>query len=227
MENVPYASAVGSLMYAQVCTRPDIAFVVGMLGTYQSNLGMDHWRAAKKVMRYLQGTKKYMLTYRRTDNLEVVGYSDSDLAGCVDTKKSTSGYIFLLAEGAISWKSVKQTLVATSTMEAEFVSCFEASSQGIWLKNFITGLKIVDSISRPIKMYCDNIAAVFLAKNNKSGSRSKHIDIKYLALKERVKANQVVIEHISTKEMLADPLTKGMHPKEFKDLVPRLGLKSL
>ena len=86
---------------------------------------------------------------------------------------------------------------------------------------------IVDSISRPIKMYYDNIVVVFLAKNNKSGSRSKHIDIKYLALKEWVKANQVVIEHISTKEMLADPLTKGMHPKEFKDLAPRLGLKSL
>ena len=89
-------------MYAQVCTRPDIAFVVSMLGRYQSNPGMDHWRAAKKVMRYLQGTKKYMLTYRRADNLKVVGYSDSDLAGCIDTQKSTSGCIFLLAEGAIS-----------------------------------------------------------------------------------------------------------------------------
>ena len=127
----------------------------------------------------------------------------------------------------MSWRSNKQTLVATSTMEAEFVSCFEATSHGVWLKSFIFELRIVDSISRPLRIFCDNSVAVFLAKNNKSGSRSKHIDIKYLALNERVKANQVVIEHISTKEMLADPLTKGMHPKEFKDLVPRLGLKSL
>ena len=133
MANIPYASAVGSLMYAQVCTRPDIAFAVGMLGRYQSNPGLDHWRAAKKVMRYLQGTKNLMLTYRRSDNLEVVGYSDSDFAGCVDSRKSTSGYVFMLAEGAISWRSAKQTLVATSTMEAEFVSCFEATLQGIWL----------------------------------------------------------------------------------------------
>ncbi|XP_068645145.1 secreted RxLR effector protein 161-like [Aristolochia californica] len=101
-KDIPYASTVGSLMYVQVCTRPDIVFVVGMLGRYQSNPGFDHRRAAKKVMRYLQGTKDYMLMYRRTDNLEVIGYSDSDFAGCIDSHKSTSGYIFLMASGAIS-----------------------------------------------------------------------------------------------------------------------------
>ena len=131
MKNIPYASVVGSLMYAQVCTRPDIAFIVGMLGRYQSNPGMDHWRAAKKVMRYLQGTKDYMLMYRHTDNLDVIGYSDSDFASCVDSRKSTSRYIFMMAGGAISWKSAKQTLIATSTMEAEFVSCFETTSHGV------------------------------------------------------------------------------------------------
>ena len=227
MQNIPYASAVGSLMYAQVCTRPDIAFAVGMLGRYQSNPGMDHWRAAKKVMRYLKGTKDYMLKYRRTENLEVVGYSDSDFAGCVDSRKSTSGYIFMLAGGAVSWRSAKQTLITTSTTEAEFVSCFEATSHGVWLKSFISGLRIVDSISRPLRMYCDNSAAVFLAKNNKSGSRSKHIDIKYLAIRERVKDNKVTIEHISTELMIADPLTKGMPPSVFKDHVSSMGLGTI
>jgi hypothetical protein len=91
---------------------------VGMLGRYQSNPGMEHWKAAKKVMRYLQGTKDYSLTFRHTDHLEVVGYLDSDFAGCVDSRKFTSGYIFLLAGRAISWRSNKQTIVATSTMEA-------------------------------------------------------------------------------------------------------------
>ncbi|KAL0300300.1 UNVERIFIED_CONTAM: Retrovirus-related Pol polyprotein from transposon TNT 1-94 [Sesamum angustifolium] len=94
MKNIPYASVVGSLMYVQVCTRPDIAFAVGMLGRYQSNPGIEHWKAAKKVMRYLQGTKDLQLIYKHTENLEVVGYSDSDFAGCLDTRKSTSGYIF-------------------------------------------------------------------------------------------------------------------------------------
>ena len=91
MDKITYASAVGSIMYAQVCTRLDITYVVGMLGRYQSNPGIDHWKAVKKVLRYLQGTKDYMLSYRRTDNLEIIGYSDSDYAGCKDTRKSTSG----------------------------------------------------------------------------------------------------------------------------------------
>ncbi|XP_050895544.1 secreted RxLR effector protein 161-like [Lathyrus oleraceus] len=193
MKNIPYAYVVGSLMYAQVCARPDIAFAVGILGRYQSNPGMDHWKAAKKVLRYLKGTKDYMLMYRQTNNLDVIGYSDSDFAGCVDSRKSTSGYIFLMADGAISWISTKQTLVATSTMEAEFVSCFEATSHGVRLKSFISGLRIMDSISKPLKIFCDNSTAVFMAKNNKSGGRSKHIDIKYLAIRERVKDKIVVI----------------------------------
>ena len=133
MKDIPYASLVGSLMYAQVCTRPDISFAVGMLGRYQSNPGLDHWKAANKVLRYLQGTKDCMLTFRRTDHLEVVGYTDSDFGGCVDSRKSTSGYVFLLAGGAISWKSAKQSVIASSTMEAEFIGCFEATNHGLWL----------------------------------------------------------------------------------------------
>jgi len=126
MKAVPYASAVGSIMYAQVCTRPDLAYVTGVLGRYQKNPGLDHWKAVKKVLwkavkkvlHYLQGTKNYMLTYGKSDNLVVVGYSDADFAGCVDDKKSTSDYIFNLAGGAISWKSSKQSVTASSTMQA-------------------------------------------------------------------------------------------------------------
>ncbi|XP_050895978.1 secreted RxLR effector protein 161-like [Lathyrus oleraceus] len=198
MKNIPYAFVVGSLMYAQVCKRPDIAFAVGILGSYQSNPSMDHWKAAKKVLIYLKGTKDYMLMYRQTDNLDVMGYSDSDFAGCVNSRKSTSRYIFLMADGAISWRSTKQTLVATYTMEVEFVSCFEDTSH----------------------------ATVFMAKNNKSGSRSKHIDIKYLAIRERVKDKIVVINHISTNLMIIDPLIKGMPPIKFKDHVENMGLGS-
>ncbi|KAM1135330.1 hypothetical protein EV2_045499 [Malus domestica] len=124
MRNIPYASAVGSLMYAQVCTRLDIGFAVGMLGRYQSNPGLEHWKAAKKVIRYLQGTKEYRLMYKHFDLLEVVGYSDSDFVGCVDSRMSTLGYIYLLAGGAVSWRSAKQTLVASSTMEAEYIAVF-------------------------------------------------------------------------------------------------------
>ncbi|XP_070005614.1 secreted RxLR effector protein 161-like [Nicotiana tabacum] len=217
MKDIPYSSLVGSLMYAQVCTRPDIAFAVGMLGRYQSNPGLDHWKAGKGVLRYLQGTKDFKLTYKCSDSLEVIGYSDSDLGGCKDTGKSTSGYIFLLAGGVVSWRSVKQTIVATSTMEAEFIAYYEATSQALWLKHFIFGLRIVNSISRPLRIFCDNSAAVFLSKNNKS---------EYLMVRDYVKKQDVNFEHVSTTLMIADPMTKGLPTNIFKDHVTHMGLSS-
>ncbi|KAJ9547196.1 hypothetical protein OSB04_019739 [Centaurea solstitialis] len=224
MQKFPYASAVGSLMYAQVCTRPDIAFIVGVLGRYLSNPGMDHWRAAKRVMRYLKKTRDYMLTYRKSDSLEIVGYSDSDFGGCQDTGRSTSGYVYILAGGAISWKSVKQTLVASSTMAAEFVACYEASNHGIWLRNFVTGLRIVKGVERPLKLFCDNNSAVLYSNNNRSTIKSKHIDIKFLVVKERVQNGQIVIEHMGTNSMLADPLSKALVPKVFHEHTKNMGV---
>ncbi len=223
LKNIPYASAIGSLMYAQVCTRPDIAYAVSVLSRFQSNPGHEHWKAAKKVMRYLKKTEGYMLTFQRTDHLEVVGYSDSDFAGCQDDLKSTSGYVFMMAGGAISWKSVKQTLVASSTMQAEFVACYGATVQAIWLRNFISGMKVVDSISRPITIYCDNSVAMFFSKNNKS-SGVLCIDIKYLVVRDKVKEGQTKIEHINTEVMIADPLTKGLAPKVFKTHIANMGI---
>ena len=117
---------------------------------------MDHERVAKKALRYLQGTKEYMLMYRRMDNLEIIGYSNSNFSSCVDSLKSTSGYIFMFVDGAVSWRSAKKTLIATSIMEAEFVSCFEATSHGVWMKSFIYGLRIVDSITVPYNLLCNS-----------------------------------------------------------------------
>ncbi|GKA91148.1 retrovirus-related pol polyprotein from transposon TNT 1-94 [Tanacetum coccineum] len=120
--------------------------------SFQSNPGLLHWKAAKKVLRYLQGTKEYKLTYTRSDNLEVIGYSDSDFAKCKDTSRSTSGYIFKLSGGPISWKSHKQVLTTTSTAMAEYVSVYNATCHAMLLRNLITGLKIINSISRPLKI---------------------------------------------------------------------------
>ncbi|XP_074299180.1 secreted RxLR effector protein 161-like [Silene latifolia] len=210
MERIPYASVVGSLNYVQTCTRPDISFSVGMLGRYQSNPEMDHWKAAKKVLRYLQGTKELMLTYRRSDHLE----------------KSTFGYLFLLAEGAVSWKSGKHSVISTSTMEAEFVACFEATIHVLWLRNFISGLGIVDSIAKPLRIYCDNSAAAFFSKNDKYSKGAKHMELKFLLVKEEVQKQRVSFEHISTDKMVADPLTKGLPPKVYIAYVERMGIVS-
>ena len=137
MENILYAPVVGSLMHAQTFTWPNISFAVSMLGRYQSDIGLDHWKVTKKVLRYLQGTKDHTLTYRRSGHLEVIGYTDLDFAGCIDTRKSTFGYVYLLAERAISRKRAKQSVIVASNMEAEFVACFKATIQANWLRNFI------------------------------------------------------------------------------------------
>jgi hypothetical protein len=217
MKAVPYASTVGSLQYAQVCTRSDLAFVTWLLGRYQDKPEIEHWRMAKKALRYVQGTKDLMLTYTRSDSLEIEGYLDSDSAGDVDDRKSISRYVFTLAKGAISWKSFKQTVTASSMMYAEFVVCYEATGQVKWLKKFVPGLKVVDNIQRPLKIYCDNEPAVFYAHNNKSSGAAKHIDIKFYVVKEKILDHTISLEHVRTKKMLADPLTKGLPPNVFRE----------
>ena len=165
-----------------------------------------------------------MFTYRRTSNLEVVGYLDSDYVGCSDTRKSTFRYLFLLADGAISWKSGKQSVIATSTMEVEFVACFEAIVQSLWLHNFIGGLGIIGIISKPMRIYCDNAAAIFFSKNDRYSTGAKHMDLKYLSVKENVQNQRVQIVHIGTNDMIADPLTKGLSPKTFIGHVSEMGV---
>jgi hypothetical protein len=164
-----------------------------------------------------------MTTYKRSDSLKIVGYSDSDYAG--DDRKSTSRYVFTLIGGAISWKSSKQTVTTSSTMYAEFVACYEATGQMNWLKKFIPGLKVVDDIYRPLKLYCDNNPAVQYAHNNKSSSAAKHIDIKYYVVKDKVWDHIISLEHISTEKMLVDPLTKGLPPNVFREHVADMGLR--
>ena len=187
---------------------------------------MAHWKVAKRVLRYLQRTKNYILTYTKSEKLEIIGYSDSDFVGCIDSKKSTSGYIYLLAGGAISWKSAKQALIASSTMATEYIACYEASNHGNWLKNFIISLKVVQGIERLLKLYCDNQSVVMFANNNRSLTKSKHIDIKYLVFKERVQNGQLSIEHIGTNSMVADPLTKGVPVSIFREHISYMGLTS-
>ena len=131
----------------------------------------------------------------------------------------------MLTGRAISWKSSKQIITATSIMEAKFVACFEATVNGLWLQNFILGLGIVNSISKLLRIYCDNSAIVFFSKNDKYSNGAKHMELKYLTVKEEVQKQRVSIEHIITQLMIADPLTKGLPPKTFKEHVDRMGLE--
>ena len=134
------------------------------------------------------------------------------------------GYLFLLAEGAISWKSAKQSVIATSIMDAEFMACFEATIHALWLRNFISGLGVVDTITKPLKIYCDNTAVIFFSKNDKYSKGAKHMELKYFTVKDEVQKHKVSPKHIRTDLMIADPLTKGLQPKIFKEHVHRIGL---
>ncbi|CAL9020348.1 unnamed protein product [Prunus brigantina] len=225
MADKPYASLVGSLMYAQVCTRPDLAFGVSMLGRFQSNPGQAHWVAGKKVMRYLQRTKDYKLVFKKSESLELQGFADADFAGCCqDTLKSTSGFVFMFGGAAVSWRSIKQPLTAGSTMLAEFLACYEATSQAMWLRNFIISLSVVESIHRPIQLWNDNSVAVTFAKGNKRTRGSRLLDVKFIIVKEKISQGYTTIDHIGTDQMIADPLTKGIPNAVFHRHVSSMGL---
>ena len=221
MKAVPYSLVVASLMYAQVCTHPDIASVISVLGRYLSHPGQSHWKATKKVLRYLQGTKDLMLTYWRTDTLEVVGFSDSDYAVYMDDKRSSSGYIFMMTEGAVSCKSVKKMLIAAFT---KHVTCYKATCHAIWLWNFISSLEVVHSISRSLKLFCDNSVALSFSRNTRSTSHSNHIDVIFFFVKDKVVESLISVEHTPTTSMLVDPLTKGLSICMFQEHVTRMRL---
>ena len=165
-----------------------------------------------------------MLTYQCTSLLDVVGFCDVNFTGCINDKKSTTGYIFMMAGGAVSWKSVKQTLTTSSTMKAKYVACYEAYCHAIWMQNFILGLGVVDSISRSLKLFCDNSAAIAFSKNTRSTSCSKHIDVKLYFIKEKLVESLIDIQHMSTKGMLADLLTKGLPIVVFNEHASQMGL---
>ncbi|XP_070004202.1 secreted RxLR effector protein 161-like [Nicotiana sylvestris] len=171
MKAVPYASAVGSLMYAMLCTRPDICFTVGMVSRFQFNPGREHWTDVKHIINYLKRTRDYMLVYHSGD-LAPVGYTDSDFQSDRDSRKSTSGYVFTLGGRAISWRSIKQSCVADSTMEAEYVAASEAAKEAIWLRNFLKELNVVPSVQAPIVLYCDCKHVIFAQYENYSQKKN-------------------------------------------------------
>ena len=151
MRRVPYASAVGSLMYAILCTRPDICYAVGIVSRFQSNPGLDHWIAVKHILKYLRRTRNYMLVYSSQD-LIPTGYTDSDFQSDKDTRKSTSGSVFTLGGGAIVWRSIKQYSTVDSTVEAEYIAACEAAKEAVWLKKLFTDLEVVPNMDKPLTL---------------------------------------------------------------------------
>lgn len=206
MQKVPYSSAVGSLMYAMICTRPDIAHAVSVVSRFLSNPGKEHWNAVKWIMRYLRGTSNFGLCFG-SDTPELVGYADADMAGDIDTRKSTSGYLITFAGGAVSWQSRLQKCVALSTTEAEFIAATEGCKELLWMKNF---LKELGFNQDRYVLFCDNQSAIYLAKNSTFHAKSKHIDMRYHWIRDVVNSKLVYLEKIHTDDNGSDMLTKAL-----------------
>jgi hypothetical protein len=216
----PFREVIGSLMYLSVCTRPDISQSVGALSRYMSAPQKEHWDAAKCVLRYVKGTSAYGIVFGAGAK-GLVGYCDSDYAGDIDTRRSTTGYVFVLNGGAISWSSRLQPTVAVSTAEAEYMSAASATKEALWLSKLFATFGIVVT---PVQMYCDNQAAIKLVKHPIASMRSKHIDVQHHFVRERCAMGQVVFQYCTTDEMVADCMTKAVPLVQLQKCLKGMGV---
>ena len=169
MDKIPYASAIGSIMYAMLCTRPDVSYALSMTSRFQSDPGECHWIAVKNILKYLRRTKDIFLIYGGQEGeLVIRGYTDVGFQYDLDDFRSQSGFVFCLNRGAVSWRSSKQDTMADSTTEAEYIAASDATKEAVWIKNFVFRLGVVPSITNPEDVYCDNNGAIAQAKEPRS-----------------------------------------------------------
>ena len=225
MKAKDYRGVVGSLLYLQMCTRPDIAFAVKELSRFLDCPGLKHWSAAQHLLEYVKNTHHYGLRYTRPcEGIKLEGllhgYSDADWAGQVEDRRSTSGYVFKLAGGPISWQSKTQKSVALSTAEAEYMALSDAAKEAMHLRALLTVLGI--DVEEKTVIYEDNQAAIKIAENPVLHDRTKHIDIRYHFVRELVEALKIDVVYINTKDMVADLMTKAVSVAIFQRLCGRL-----
>ncbi|PKI69339.1 hypothetical protein CRG98_010273 [Punica granatum] len=224
MSHVPYAPAIGSLMYVMLCTRSDIAYAVSMTSRYRSNSGPDHWTAIKNILKYLRRTKEIVLVYGGGE-LRLDEFTDSDFQSDVDDRKSISGYIFTCNGGAVSWKSSKQETTADFTTEAEYIAASDAEMEAVWIRKFVTELGVVPSISSPVELYWDNTGAIAQAKEPRSHQKSKHIEMIYHIIREIIGRGDVAVQKVALVDNVADPLTKAMTQQQLEKHLEKMGLR--
>lgn len=204
----PYREAVGSLIFLSTVSRPDICFAVNQVSRFINNPNEKHWQAVKRILRYLKGTIDFVITYEKTNSVfKLVGYTDSDYAGCIETRKSTSGYIFMLGNAPITWSSQRQSVVALSTTEAEYIALALGAKEAMWLKSLLHELGFDQ---RPVELNVDNQSAIKLAKNPEFHKRTKHIDIKFHFVRDMCSEGDIKIVYVDSKNQIADMLTKSL-----------------
>lgn len=220
MKNVPYREAVGSLMHIMVMTRPDISYAIGQVAQFVQNPGKQHWRAVKRILAYLKKTLNLGLRFNK-DGDTLTGFCDSDYAGDLQTRRSTSGFVFLHLGGPVSWTSRRQQCVALSTTEAEFIAAAEATKEAVWLQQLLSEL---GEVNKPTSLHCDNQSAIALVKNPAFHQRTKHIDVRLFYIREAQEDGTINVIYIPTDQQSADIFTKALAVPRFERLRETLGV---
>lgn len=209
-----YQSAVGSLLYLSTATRPDITYAVSNVAKFCAKPTQQHWVAVKRIFRYLRGTQNYGLLYSRSDSSKnCVGFSDADWGGDLCDRKSTSGYI---GGTAVSWRSKKQSCVALSTAEAEYIALASAAQESLWLQQLLADLN--KEQTKTMVIFEDNQSAICMSRNPQFHGRSKHIAIKYHFIRDQVSNGSIELKYCKTNDMVADIMTKGLSGEQFEKL---------
>lgn len=222
MKNIPFRQAIGALLFCAQVTRPDINYAVNALSRYNEKPDETHWTGVKRIFRYLKGSIDRKITYKKDSSI-LEGFCDADWGSDEETRKSTTGYVFTLQSGAITWCTRRQKTVALSTTEAEFQSMVAAIQEAIWLKRM--ELEIFPNATKTLVLHCDNRGAIQLATNNSYSARTKHIDIKEKFVREKLESGDIQLRYLRTDEMPADILTKAVTKQKLNSLSLSFGLK--
>nr|XP_043611542.1 secreted RxLR effector protein 161-like [Erigeron canadensis] len=222
-EATKYRKIIGCLRYL-LHTRPDLAFSMGVASRYMQNPKKSHATLVKQILRYLNGTIGYGIVYTKGENV-LIGYSDSSHNIDQDDGRSTTGHVFYLGESPITWCSQKQSTVALSSCEAEYMAASSASCQAVWLKELFE--ELMGCKTKPVTLRIDNTSAIALVKNPVFHGRSKHIKSRFHYIRECVDREDINVEHVNGVDQRADILTKALGRMKFKEMISKLGVEDL
>lgn len=221
-DTTQYRSLLGAFFYVAVTARPDVAVSVSILGRRVSAPTDMDWKAARRIVKYLKGTKEMRLVFGPGDGWKLTGYSDADWAGDQESRRSTTGFVFLFGSGSIVWTSRKQSCVSLSSMEAEYVALSDACQELIWLRRLMTDLG--EKPAGPTTVYDDNQSCLSFVQAERTSKRSKHIDTRRHFIKDQCERGEVNLEYRPSEEMTADALTKPLGETKFRQLLGQFGL---